>query len=102
MILTLPKYFNFEDLRIVGIYFLMKRGKIVYIGKTKNLIGRLWNHGLLGKFDHIRIINCDESELDRYEKRWIIKFRPKHNRQHLYQKVGGFRIGYKFKQINQH
>lgn len=100
MILRIPKYFNFNDLRIVGVYFLMKKGRVVYIGKTTNGLRRLFSHNLMGLFDKIRIIECNKNKVDFYEKRWIIKFRPKYNRRHLFIKIGHWSTGFKYHPIN--
>jgi hypothetical protein len=92
MKLNIPKYFTLKDFRVMGIYFLIRRGKIVYIGQTKNIIGRIANHVI--SFDKIRIIPCSKRDLKKYEKRWIIRFKPKENTMFLYPYVG---TGHRYK-----
>lgn len=61
-----------------GIYFLIYKKEIVYIGKTKNISHRLAGHGSKN-YEEYRFIPCEEVYLDAYEKRWIEKFKPKYN-----------------------
>lgn len=81
MTISIPKYFNHRDILLCGIYFLIKNHKIVYIGQTTNLHARLASHEYKynTKFDAVRFIPCEGSKLWRYEKRWILKFKPKYN-----------------------
>ena len=83
MKIELPKYFKFDSFKLVGVYFLIQKGEIVYIGKTVNLFNRLLAHPCSGKYDHIRLIPCDKQKLSYYEKRWILRFAPKYNILHL-------------------
>lgn len=64
---------------MTGIYFLLYRKEIVYIGQSKNLSTRIKCHGDK-KFDTIRIIECSSKNMARYERRWILKFKPKYNK----------------------
>jgi len=77
--------FKYKDERHVGIYFLFHEHKLVYIGKTINLFNRIYQHGF--KWDTVRLINCDKSKLDYYEKKFIVKYRPLHNRTYLFKVV---------------
>lgn len=71
---------------VTAIYFLLLQNRIVYIGKTTNLTKRICGHksSLFRSkwFDSFRYIECGLSDLDRYERRWIGKFNPLHNRIH--------------------
>lgn len=87
MAFKLNKYFTVEDYRLIGVYFLIGKGKIVYIGKSTSLLNRLASHVSI-KFDKIRFIQCDELRLDEYERRWIMRFRPKGNFRHLFVSCG--------------
>lgn len=65
-----------------GIYFCLWKGEVIYIGKTTNFVQRLVEHKCIGlnmDYDKARLIECDESKLDYYEKRWINKFKPREN-----------------------
>lgn len=86
MIFNLPKYFTRKDAQVCGVYFMIRKGKIVYIGKSIDVFTRVFysNSSMKGKFDYVRIIPCSPDKLCSYEKRWIIKFRPKHNHAYLF------------------
>lgn len=86
MTLNIPKYFTLNDFRIGGIYFLLRSGVVIYIGITGHLIYRMSEHHPK-KFDQIRIIPCAPELMKHYEKRWIIRFRPAYNVQHLFKAV---------------
>lgn len=61
------------------IYFLLKNGKVVYIGHTKNLGARLPQHADKD-YNFIRIIKFKDKESAlRYEKRWQKRFQPIYN-----------------------
>lgn len=61
-----------------GIYFLLKRKKVVYIGQTISFPKRLSGH-CAKDFDSVRFIECSEENLTKYEDRWIRLFKPKLN-----------------------
>lgn len=64
---------------MTGIYFLIHKKRVVYIGQSKKLPGRIAGHG--DKiFDSVRIIECSKDKLHDYECRLIRLFRPKHNK----------------------
>lgn len=83
----------------VGVYLLVHRGTIVYVGKSKSLYQRiyahrnLWNQGKRGRpqpswmppsakgmlFDGVFIRPCTLEEVDALEVRMIELYRPKHN-----------------------
>lgn len=78
-----PKYLTLKSLIIKGIYFLIRKDKIVYIGQSENLIGRVMAHYTNDsiKFDTVRFIKFDGHKYDRrrYETRLILYFKPKWN-----------------------
>lgn len=86
MTITAPKYFTIDNLKVSGIYFLLKKGKVVYIGQTTNIWGRIIGHQVSYKdFDKIRFIPCYGRRIRlKYERRWIRKFRPKFNKSNLF------------------
>lgn len=68
----------------IGIYFLLKDGKIVYIGQTHELLKRVkWHMNQEMDFKDIRFIECNEDKLTFYETRWIKKFKPIFNGTHI-------------------
>lgn len=91
---------GFEDCSTLlrsGIYILVKRGVVIYVGKSKSLYSRIYTHkhfanrGAKGKaipswlpvkgmqFDevHIRYVHVDD--LDRVEAETINKYKPHYN-----------------------
>lgn len=62
-----------------GIYFLLSRNRVVYIGATTCYPNRLKQHKDK-KFNSYRFIPCAESQLADYEKRLINLFMPKYNK----------------------
>ena len=53
--------------RLIGVYLLMKRGRVVYVGQSANLVQRIYAHRRRGGFDEVRWISLDESDLLAYE-----------------------------------
>ncbi len=63
------------------VYFLISKGKVIYIGCTKRLSQRIREHQLNGKrFESHRAFECVNYETAHaYERRWIMKFKPRDN-----------------------
>lgn len=68
---ALPIYNKGES----GIYFLLLNGKVIYIGKTTNLILRLNNHCKNKKFNSYYFYQCPIEELNFQEAKFIREFR---------------------------
>lgn len=66
------KYFS-------GIYFLIRKDVVVYIGQTTNFKNRMYAHKNGIPHDHIKYIHCHVKMLDYYEMRWISIFNPEYN-----------------------
>jgi len=62
-----------------GVYFLIYKNKVVYIGQTQNFEHRLSSHKGKKNFDSCRFIPCDKEKLLMYESRWILRFQPEYN-----------------------
>lgn len=62
-----------------GIYFLILRKVVVYVGQSRNLNTRIKCHPDKN-FDRIRLIECSAKKMAYYERRWIRKFNPKYNK----------------------
>lgn len=64
-----------------GVYFLLDRGKVVYIGRSVNCYVRIGTHfdECTKVFDSYYVIECKEKELDDLEMQYIGKFMPKYN-----------------------
>lgn len=71
------------------IYFLLKSGKIVYIGETRAIRLRIYQHNHYTDYDTIRIMSCPADKLTYYEQRWIIKFQPSLNILHTERRGNG-------------
>jgi excinuclease UvrABC nuclease subunit len=97
MALAIEGFENCSTLLRSGIYVLVKRGVVIYVGKSKSLYSRIYTHkhfanrGAKGKavpswlpvkgmqFDevHIRYVHVDD--LDRVEAETINKYKPHYN-----------------------
>ena len=69
-----------------GIYFLLDKGKVTYVGQSVNLIQRLgaWALSRAIDFNKIQYINVEKDNLNEIEEAFIRFFRPKHNNFHNY------------------
>lgn len=64
------------------IYFLIRDGEIIYVGKSENPISRVSQHmhSSIRKFDSFHIIGVPEGEdVDDLERQYILNFRPSCN-----------------------
>ena len=91
---------GFVDVTVIrrcGVYLLLWRGEVVYVGQSIKLHSRVSNHihgqskrqvKLSGKtirgavFDQILVMPCALSDVDRIERELIQKYQPKHNIKH--------------------
>lgn len=66
--------------RLVGIYFLLLRGEVIYIGKTTTLFVRMAAHdkGQI-EFDTIWFMPLDPVDIDDYECEFIARYQPREN-----------------------
>jgi hypothetical protein len=62
------------------IYFLTQNNKVVYVGQTKKGIQRPLQHIKDKDFDNIFVKFCNEKELDNQENKYILKYKPKYNK----------------------
>jgi hypothetical protein len=86
-----------------AVYALMSRGVVVYIGQSTIPLIRIMQHRLrsgerIGKrkmgrgierfpFDRIMIRTCTLNEINKLEREMIVKYQPKYNIHHRYEKV---------------
>jgi hypothetical protein len=61
------------------IYFLLLENKVVYVGQTRCGLYRPLSHRDK-MFDTIKIIPCSERDLEILENKYILKYRPIHNK----------------------
>lgn len=82
-----------------GVYMLLHRGTVVYVGKSKVLLGRIYSHRVAwGKkskrqitgnipargilFDQIFVQACASDKIDGLEAALIKQYHPRYNTQH--------------------
>lgn len=90
---------GFKDISEIlrsGVYVLILRSRIVYIGKSKNLYARIYSHRYAAtkekrgvrlpsfmpkgiQFDEVQIFPARLDQLDVLERAMIAKYRPQHN-----------------------
>lgn len=63
-----------------GIYFLIKSGEIVYVGKSVNIPGRISGHKKGKDFDYVSVFECKKENLDYFELAYCLKYRPALNK----------------------
>jgi excinuclease UvrABC nuclease subunit len=63
-----------------GVYFLIANKKIVYVGQSHNIPGRVAEHMLSKEFDSFAFVPAKKEELDSLERAYINKFLPVYNR----------------------
>lgn len=69
-----------EDELKCGVYFLIKDGIAVYVGKSTNVINRVWAHKKRGvDFDEFTYVCVDGRELDRAEAAYTAALMPAMN-----------------------
>jgi len=91
---------GFVDITVIrrcGVYLMLWKGEVVYVGQSIKLHSRVSNHihgqskrqvKLSGRtirgavFDRILVMPCALADLDRVEKELIEKYQPKHNIKH--------------------
>ena len=83
---------DYSDLFLAGVYFLINKGKVVYVGESGKIINRIENHHKDTDnpkvFDDLKVISTKTFYwLDDYwfrlyfERRCIYFFKPKYNKQ---------------------
>ena len=77
---------------LVGVYFLVQDGAIVYIGQSIDIRLRLLSQGNRHQFDSVFYLPCDAADLNDLEKSLILALEPAQNGSHRKQrKVAGWR-----------
>lgn len=63
-----------------GVYFLVREGRVVYIGKTTNVLARVLKHRQTSKkFDSFSFIPCLPEHMDELERTYICLLMPDEN-----------------------
>lgn len=93
---SLEGFVDVSGLLRCGVYVLRYRGSVVYIGKARQILARVYQHrdlwaqarktrlpSFLAKkgvlFDEVFIKPCSPDRVDDLERELIARFRPKHN-----------------------
>lgn len=63
--------------KVVGVYFLVAHGRIIYVGQSIDIETRIRQHRATGKcFDHYHVVHTKVSDLDLVESYYIHKLEP--------------------------
>ena len=67
---------------LCGVYFLIKKGEVVYVGQSKQFYSRLMQHVHDDdkEFDSYTFIVCDPEEVNALERNYIKRFKPRYNK----------------------
>ena len=59
-----------------GIYFLIKNDRVVYVGQSVSIFGRVSTHGKQKDFDRIAWVPCNKDDLNQMESLYIHVLSP--------------------------
>lgn len=94
--MRLDGFTDVSTILAAGVYALVYNGEVVYVGKSKSMLGRVYTHAKMwrdkrgGKvpswlpvkgvlFNAIHIRPCRVEDLDRIEREMIELYKPKYN-----------------------
>lgn len=66
---------------VCGVYFLVKGGKVVYVGQSVSVYSRIASHGSKD-FDSVAFVHCPREQLDLLESLYIHFLAPDQNGNH--------------------
>ena len=75
---------EFVDVSVIlraGVYLLYRRGRVVYVGKSRRLLHRLYSHRN-ARFDAMKVVAVADELLDATEQALIAYFKPIYNANH--------------------
>ena len=77
-------------MKIIGIYLLKQKDKVVYVGQSIDISFRVKTHSMdnLKEFDDISIIECSKKNLNSVESFYIQYYNPRYNKQFYQIRVG--------------
>ncbi len=84
-----PGIQTLEDSRaLCGVYFLFIHRELVYVGQSTNIRNRIATHRQDNRidFDSVFFIEVDEDKLIQVEKGYIIRYDPKYNQTHIFER----------------
>jgi hypothetical protein len=62
------------------IYFLVEKGRVVYVGQTWSIYARIGSHAKSKLFDSVSMLNVHPDEMNNLEAAYILKFNPVYNK----------------------
>lgn len=71
--------YKLKDVYLPCVYFLLSKGRVVYVGKTEKGLLRILSHCANKYFDEIKIKRVALGKLDDIETKYIAKYNPKYN-----------------------
>lgn len=74
-----------------GIYFLIRSGRVVYVGQSINIHQRLDEHRKKGRFERFFILPCEPKFLRKLEEHYIRELRPEENNDTMSQSFRGMK-----------
>ena len=77
-----------EILDVACVYLLLRRGKVVYVGQSKNIYSRIQNHRRAKDFTHFRILRCHPARLNYWEGKLIFDYKPEYNKRGVESREG--------------
>lgn len=64
-----------------GVYFLIDKGRIIYVGQSINVMARVSRHLREDKgFDSFAVVTCKREELDKTEEMYLMALMPRLNK----------------------
>ncbi len=86
--------------RLSGVYFLIDKNRIVYVGQSANFEERLHDHRVRAKvWDRYYFIECPAEDLAAVERMYIDHFCPKYNVDRPFNDPSGIRNAYRPQQV---
>ena len=97
--MELDEFANVSAVLRCGVYALVLKGQVVYVGKSKNMLTRVYTHrnlwstrrskhklnfiptkGIL--YDEVHVRPCSLEDIDDLEQAMIAKYKPRYNVKH--------------------
>lgn len=81
-LLSPPELAGFKPMgmpaKVCGVYALVEGGKVVYVGKSTDVVSRVRRHRDNMRFaaEEVYVMRCAPSRLDRLERDMIVRLRP--------------------------
>ena len=71
---------KFKRKRAVGVYCLINKGEVIYVGSSENLSARIYSHTLGDKeFDSVEVHPCSRKDKASLEAALIVDYKPTNN-----------------------